>query len=147
MPKIELGKWDLFCKIQKFSDRGVKISEVGEWNFLQVGESNSKMVEWGRQWFERGSNWVQIPRGGASPTSPYCPPLIILCTTDAEIQYDPLISGGNDPLRANKLCSGGALGHLTLMLLWPITLLDLWRSHAKMGDCYYHRTRVPFNSL
>ena len=30
VPKIELGEWDLFCKMQKFSDRGVKISEVGE---------------------------------------------------------------------------------------------------------------------
>ena len=30
VPKIELGERDLFCKMQKFSDRGVKISEVGE---------------------------------------------------------------------------------------------------------------------
>ena len=46
--KIELGDWDLFCKIQNFSGGGVKIFEVGESNFFQVGESNSKMVEWGR---------------------------------------------------------------------------------------------------
>ena len=28
--KIELGEWDLFCKIRNFLGRGVKISEVGE---------------------------------------------------------------------------------------------------------------------
>ena len=33
--KIELGEWDLFCKIQNFSGRGVKISEVGEPKFLR----------------------------------------------------------------------------------------------------------------